>query len=304
MLYILFGILAGNALPLQTSVNAGLRKRLGNPFLASLISFLITIATFLLVLLLTEGRLSFPLGNLRGQPFWVWMAGFLGVFFLTGNIVLFPKLGGVKTIICTATGQVLMALVIDSLALFGATTRAAGALRILGAALAVVGVVVVATSKGGRGDRLRASDLLWCAFGVFIGMCSAAQTAINAQVGRLLGAAMKATAVSSMEALPWIVLVMLLLSRRIPVSLAGARQTRPWMWLGGVFGAAYIFSNAWLSSRIGTGLAVVSILIGSTAGGLVIDHFGFFGADRQSLTPVKLLGIVVMLAGAALIRLA
>ena len=39
------------------------------------------------------------------------------------------SLGGVKTIICTATGQVLMALVIDSLALFGATARAAGALR-------------------------------------------------------------------------------------------------------------------------------------------------------------------------------
>ena len=41
----------------------------------------------------------------------------------------------------------------------------------------------------------------------------------------------------------------------------------------------------------------------STAGGVLIDHFGFFDADRQPVTARKLLGILLMLAGAALFRL-
>ena len=304
MLYVLFGILAGNALPLQTSVNAGLRKQLKNPFLASLISFMVTIATFSLALLLTEGRLSLPFSALAGEPFWVWLPGFLGVFFLTGNILLFPRLGGVKTIICTATGQVLTGLIVDAFGLFGAALRPAGWLRMLGAVLVLAGVVIVALSRGGKGEgRLRVSDLLWCAFGIFIGICSAVQTTINAHVGKLLGAAAKATLASSMQSLPWVVVLLVALRKRMPVSLAGARGTKPWMWLGGAFGAAYIFSNAWLSGIIGPGLAIVSTLIGSTAGGLIIDHLGLFGANRQPINAVKLGGIVIMLIGSALIRM-
>ena len=304
MLYVLFGILAGNALPLQTSVNAGMRRALKNPFLASLLSFIVTISTFVIALLLTQGRLTLPLGVLRDEPLWVWIPGFLGVFFLTGNIMLFPKLGGVKTIICTATGQVLVGMVIDGLGLFGAAVRPVSALRMLGAVLVLAGVVIVAMTRGGKNEGgLRSEDILWCFFGIFIGACSAVQTTINGYVGKMLGNAAKATLVSSTESLPWVLLLLFVSRKHMPIAAQGLKNTKPWMWLGGAFGAAYIFSNAWLSGVIGTGLAIVSTLIGSTLGGLIIDHFGLFEAKRQRLNAVKLVGILAMVGGSAMIRM-
>ena len=305
MLYVLLGILAGNALPMQTSVNAALRRQLKNPLLASLVSFVCTIATFCAALMITEGKLNFPLGVLLGQPFWVWLPGFLGIFFLIGNILLFPKLGGVRTIICTATGQVLMALLVDALGLFSVSFRSAGLARIAGAALALAGVAVVALSKGGGEKRaLNTGNLAWCALGVLIGMINVTQTTINARVAALFGNAVKATAISSMESLPWVLALMLIMHRRIPISFSEARGSKPWMWLGGVFGAALLFFNAFLTGKLGAGLAVVTILIGSTLGGILIDHFGLFGADRQRMTLRKALGVLLMLCGTVLIRLA
>lgn len=305
MLYILFGVIAGNVLPSQTSINACLRSRLHNPMLVTLISFTATILTFTVGLLLTEGRLYFPLERLISEPFWVWIPGFLGVFFLVGNILLFPKLGGVKTVICTATGQVLMGLLIDHFALFGTAARAATLPRIAGAVLALCGVATAALAKQSENGtkKLPLSQLLWCIFGVLIGMDNAAQSAINAHVGVVMGNPMKATTLSSVEAIPWVLLMLAATVRRTPIRLSGLRGAKPWMFLGGCFGGAYILSNAWLTPKIGASPSVISLLIGSTLGSAIIDHFGFFHAEKHPVTPTKLLGILLILMGAMLIRL-
>lgn len=305
MLYILFGVLAGNVLPSQTSINACLRSRVNNPMLVTLISYIATILTFTVGLLLTEGRLYFPLERLISEPFWVWIPGFLGVFFLVGNILLFPKLGGVKTVICTATGQVLMGLLIDHFALFGTTARAATLPRIAGAVLALCGVATAALAKQSENGtkKLPLSQLLWCIFGVLIGMDNAAQSAINAHVGVVMGNPMKATTLSSVEAIPWVLLMLAATVRRTPIRLSGLRGAKPWMFLGGCFGGAYILSNAWLTPKIGASPSVISLLIGSTLGSAIIDHFGFFRAEKHPVTPTKLLGILLILMGAMLIRL-
>lgn len=305
MLYILFGVIAGNVLPMQTSINACLRKQLNNPLLVTLISYCATILTFAAALLLTEGRLYFPLAHMGGEPFWVWIPGFLGVIFLAGNILLFPKLGGVKTVICTATGQVLMGLLVDHFALFGAAARIATIPRIVGAVLALCGVATAALAKQpGKGNgRLQNSELLWCLFGILIGMDNAAQSAINAYVGLVLAHPMKATMLSSLEAIPWVLLFLVLCVKRAPIHFSGFRAVKPWMLLGGCFGGAYILSNAWLTPKIGASHAVISLLIGSTLGSSIIDHFGFFRAEKHPVTGMKLLGIAQILIGAILIRL-
>lgn len=305
MLYILFGIIAGNVLPMQTSINACLRRQIGNPLLVTLISYSTTILTFTAALLLTEGRLYFPAGRLSDQPFWVWIPGFLGVTFLVGNILLFSRLGGVKTVICTATGQVLMGLLVDHYALFGAAARIATFPRIVGAALALCGVVTAALAKQGEEERNTPllKELILCIGGVTIGMLNAAQSAINAHVGVVLEHPMKATMISSMEAIPWVLLFLLLSIKWAPVRFTGFRTLSPWMLLGGCFGGAYILSNAWLTPKIGASPAVISLLIGSTLGSAIIDHFGFFQAQKHAMTVIKLLGIALILAGAMLIRL-
>ena len=52
------------------------------------------------------------------EPWWIWIGGALGVIYLTGNIVLFPKLGSVQTVIMPILGQIVMSMLIDNFGWF------------------------------------------------------------------------------------------------------------------------------------------------------------------------------------------
>lgn len=75
------------------------------------------------------------------------------------------------------------------------------------------------------------------------------------------------------------------------------------MWLGGIIGALFVLGNAFLVPQIGTGLAVVIVLVSLMIGSLLIDQFGWLESQRNPLTLAQLLGLIVMIAGVALIRL-
>ena len=65
-----------------------------------------------------------------------------------------------------------------------------------------------------------------------------------------------------------------------------------WTWTGGLLGAVYVLANIYLSGILGTGMTVIILLVGATAGGAVIDHFGLLGAAQKSLTVRKVVGIL------------
>ena len=51
------------------------------------------------------------------------VGGLLGVCFLTGNLLLLPRLGAALTVVITVAGQIMMGVVIDTLGLFGASQQ-------------------------------------------------------------------------------------------------------------------------------------------------------------------------------------
>lgn len=53
----------------------------------------------------------------------MWFAGVFGVTLLTGNVLLLPKLGSLKTVIMPVTGQIVMGLLIDAFGWFGTTAQ-------------------------------------------------------------------------------------------------------------------------------------------------------------------------------------
>ena len=48
-----------------------------------------------------------------------WVGGLLGVCFLTGNLLLLPRLGAALTVVMTVAGQIIMGVMIDTLGLLG-----------------------------------------------------------------------------------------------------------------------------------------------------------------------------------------
>lgn len=54
---------------------------------------------------------------------------------------------------------------------------------------------------------------------------------------------------------------------------------------------------------IGTGTATVLALIGQVTGSVCVDRFGWLGAARDRVVPLQVLVLLVMVAGAVLVRL-
>lgn len=300
MLTVLLGIFAGALLPVQTSVNTRLRGAVGAPLLASLISFTVGTTALLLAFWLSSGRPLPDFSATADHPWWIFSGGALGVVVLTGNILLFPRVGSVQTVILPVAGQIFTGLLIDALGLFRSTqiglspTRLSGALAVLLGALLVVGVI---------GDRYRAApgggNWLWRGFGLLMGACGATQTAVNGQLGTLLGSAVGSALVSF--AIGVLCLLLLVLLTRTP--WRGVGEGGPWwMWTGGVLGATLVFANAFLAPILGTGLTVVLTLSGMLVASLLIDTFGFFGSPKRRIRPAQLLGLLLILLGVVLIR--
>ena len=76
-----------------------------------------------------------------------------------------------------------------------------------------------------------------------------------------------------------------------------------WIWFGGILGAFFVLGNVYLAALLGTGMTVVVLLITGTTGGLIVDHFGLFRSPVKPINGMKVLGIIAMIAGAALIKL-
>ncbi len=70
-----------------------------------------------------------------------------------------------------------------------------------------------------------------------------------------------------------------------------------------MFGGIYVLANVELAETFGTGLAVIIILIGLTTGGILVDHFGLFESPKKPMNVQKIVGVGVMVFGAALIKL-
>lgn len=308
MLAVLFGVVVGIVMPIQTSANSRLRLSVGSPFLASLVSFTVGFLALLVAVLLIDGGVP-PLTSALGMPTWIWSGGILGVVVLTGNIFLFPRLGSVQTVVLPITGQVMMGLLIDHFGLFHAPvhrldpTRVLGALLLIAGVLGAIGVIDTLLRRGAQVPVGSSSGLSlwgWRAAGVVFGMFSAAQTAINGQLGVAFGSAVGAALVSFAFGVVTLLLINLVLRNR---PAAGSTVGPWWMWIGGFLGAMFVFGNAFLSPVIGTGLTVMTILLGLMAGSLLIDHFGLLGAHRKKVTLLQAMGLALMVAGVGVIRL-
>ncbi len=72
----------------------------------------------------------------------------------------------------------------------------------------------------------------------------------------------------------------------------------PWyVFIGGALGATIVAGMTWAIGRVGIAAATTALLVGQMAVAMLADHFGLFGLSRIPITPVRLMGIVLLLIG-------
>lgn len=301
---LMIALAIGIASPLQTGVNTKLREHLGSPFLSALVSFAVG-TTFLYI--------SFFLTKAEPHIFeseivwWSWLGGCLGVIFLTGNILLMPKLGSVQTAIYPVVGQMMMGLMIDHFGWFQAERVSLTILRTAGGIIVILGAVTITLSREHQEDRVKSADRnrvlwLWRLFGIGAGMASSAQTAVNGHLGRILNSPLEASVVSfTIGTLTLLLLNVLFKTRK---SQSGLVSKGPWwMWFGGLLGVVQVLGNIILSGMLGVGMTVTANIVGISLGSASVDHYGLAGSVRKPVTAGMIVGLLIMIAGAAMIKI-
>ena len=140
--YLMFAFAAGVALPVQFGINAQLANWLDSPVRAAFVSFL----TGTIVLAGAAALVFKPLPSLSRlghAPWWVWVGGAFGAFYVAGSIVAAPRLGAATLVAAIVAGQSLASVVVDHFGWVGFEPKHVSAGRLAGVVLVGAGVALV-----------------------------------------------------------------------------------------------------------------------------------------------------------------
>jgi transporter family-2 protein len=141
-LFLLMGFLAGAVAPVQAGVNAQLRQFSGHAVWTALASF--TIGTLTLLAYFLVARLPWPeTASLGRAPWWAWLGGLLGAYYVLSAVVVAPRLGAAVLVALIIAGQLIVALGLDHFGLVGYPQHPVNLARVVGALFLLIGVVLI-----------------------------------------------------------------------------------------------------------------------------------------------------------------
>ena len=309
MLFLIITLAMGLLMPFQTAANSRLRGVVGPAYVSTLVSFSVSTLALLLVSLLA-GIPILPTSQMLAEaPWWSWFVGIVAVVTITIAIHLFKEIGQLQALIIPMFSQLIFSLLIDHFGWFGAKVIPLGTNRIIGALLLIIGVILVVVLprlKAGQqtaGTSTGSRQTFWQLMAILSGCLSASITGAYAQLSSIVGNPVQATTVAFFVATVALLLFCTCIGKTQLIAKGFSRDYPWWMWAGGLCGAVIVFGNAWLVPKVGVGVFTMALLVGQLALSMLMEHFGWLGAPRKRISWLQIVGILLMLAGVALIRL-
>ena len=307
MLALAIGVIAGIASTVQASVNTEARRFFRSPFITAGLNFMVAWLCLAAFILFNEHALSVPVHEIAKNPPWIWLGGVCAIIIVTLNIVCVPKLGAAGNVMILNFGQIVTGLVIDHFAMFGADEARMSFMRLTGAVLVFAGLVLVTHEKPSENEERRSFPMFYAILAFIDGIACSTQIAVNGTLRVVVQSVSKATIVSmSVAIISTLTLMTVLFVLKGKNGIFDKTdEVRPdfrvWMVSGGLFALTVVSGNAAVAPILGTGLSTIMNLIGMMASGLAIDAVGFLGIEKKPVTLKKIAGMLLMLAGTALI---
>jgi bacterial/archaeal transporter family-2 protein len=130
------------------------------------------------------------------------------------------------------------------------------------------------------------------------GLGGAVQAAVMGELGERVGI-VPAVAFSVVVSL-LCGLAALLVWERTFAGVGAAFREPAWLWLGGLMSVFIVFAITVGPPRIGVAATIGIVIAGNLVSAAVIDRYGLFGQDVIPLDRWRLLGLLLLMAGAAL----
>jgi transporter family-2 protein len=132
----------GMSLALQVGLNSIVRVHVGSAAGAALINFVVGTAALATALLVTRTPIP-TTGQMAGIPWWAWLAGLTGAAYVASSAVIGSMIGGAAFIALIVAGQMIGAMALDHFGVLGFPVRPVDGIRLAGAVLVVLGVVLL-----------------------------------------------------------------------------------------------------------------------------------------------------------------
>jgi bacterial/archaeal transporter family-2 protein len=140
-----------------------------------------------------------------------------------------------------------------------------------------------------------------CLLAVLAGTLIPLQAGINSRLREFLSSPYYATVIS--VAVSLLAVAAYCLIARLPLpSQAVVASVPPWAWTGGIVGVVYVFMVLLLAHKLGATALIASVIAGQMICSLILDQFGLIGFAQHPLNPGRIAGIVLLIAGVALIQ--
>jgi bacterial/archaeal transporter family-2 protein len=141
--YLALAFAAGACVAFQAGVNAQLSRWVESPLRAAFVSFVVGTIALLFVTLVAVRKAYPSTSRLGDAPWWVWIGGLLGAFYVVVAIVAAPKLGAAALLSSVVAGQMIASVVVDEYGWVGFPERHISPGRIAGIVLVGSGVALV-----------------------------------------------------------------------------------------------------------------------------------------------------------------
>ena len=145
LLWALMGVIAGTCIAVQAPINASLGRALEVPIAAAAVSFLAGGVVLWALAFAFSHATATPI-NFAAPAQWTLIAGgLLGAFYVFSNITLTPMIGAAAVMALSVAGQLMAGLLLDKVGFMGMAVREITMGRLAGAALLIVGAVMIRT---------------------------------------------------------------------------------------------------------------------------------------------------------------
>lgn len=144
------------------------------------------------------------------------------------------------------------------------------------------------------------NKIIWIALAFLSGAFLPIQAGLNAKLGKAAESPVYASMLSFL--IGTLGLITYILLTKQSVSWAGVREAPAHVWLGGLLGAFYVTVIILAFPKLGPGLTFGLVVAGQMIISILLEHFNILVAQQNSISLMKLLGVLLVVAGVIIIR--
>ena len=145
------------------------------------------------------------------------------------------------------------------------------------------------------------TSLLLCLLALVVGALIPAQAAANAALSRAVGGIAFSSLVLFGVALLTVSVFTVVTRPSVP-TISSFATAPGFGYVGGLIVASYVLAITYLAPRLGVGTAIAFVVTGQILSAALIDHFGLLNSTVHPLDTRRLLGMVLLIAGAFLAK--